>query len=149
MRLKYQTRLFWCLKLYYSNWNIEQSSFIIWNCSLQLNVVMLQKVFKKFFGIPATPVGGLTLSPKPQGWIFANAFFMSDQSKFCYLHHCTWWCTYIMKYFILWIILSLEIKFLSIVILYPHKVFHQQISTFTTTEIFFRISNLIHANAKL
>ena len=33
-------------------------------------------------------LGGLTASPKPPSWTFANALFMSDQPKFCYLHHC-------------------------------------------------------------
>ena len=44
---------------------------------------------------------------------------------------------------------SLEIKLLSIVILHTHVALHQEISTFTTTEIFLRISNLQHVSPKL
>ena len=72
---------------------------------------------------------------------FNNEFF-----DFNFRFYSTWWCTHVMKHFILKIILSFEIKFLSIVIFYLHVVLHQQISSFTITEIYFRISNLQHVN---
>ena len=61
-----------------------------------------------------------------------NVLIMS--SDFSFRFYSTWWCTRAMKHFIL----SLEIKFLSVVILYHHVVLHQQIPTFTITEIFFK-----------
>ena len=47
------------------------------------------------------------------------------------------------------IILSFERKFFSIVFLYPHVVLHHQLSTFTITQIFLRISNIQHVSPKL
>ena len=64
-------------------------------------------------------------------------------------------CKRIMKHFILEIILSLKSGFEVLtdatlgVILYPEVVLNKQISTFTITEIFLRISNLQHISPKL
>ena len=69
--------------------------------------------------------------------------------------YATCWCNRIMKYFILEIILSLKQSFEVLtdailgVIFYPEVVLNKQISTFTITEIFLRISNLQHISPKL
>ena len=60
-----------------------------------------------------------------------------------------------MKYLILQIILSLKQSFQVLtdtilrIFLYPEVVLHKQISTFTITEIFLRISVLQHVSPKL
>ena len=83
------------------------------------------------------------------GTLLTFKCFNNEFSDFSFTCYSTLWCTHIMKYFILEIILNIGIKFLSIVILYPHVVLYQQISTLTIAEIFLKISNLQHVSPKL
>ena len=131
------------------------------------------KIENQFFHLPVYPAGQLPSAsafPSAAGeWLIYSVWTKSlDQLLTVKCFHkqfsgflfstsdlfSTCWCKH-MKYFILQIILSLKQSFELLtdaslgVILYPEVVLNKQISTFTITEIFLRISNLQYISPKL
>ena len=131
------------------------------------------KTENQYFHLPVCPPGklpsGSGFSSAAGEWLIypvwknrwtryslLDVLIISFLAFYFQLHiYATCWCNRIMKYFILEIILSLKQSFEVLtdatlgVILYPEVVLNKQISTFTITEIFLRISNLQHISPKL